>query len=123
MDIMATMCDYAKIKPPANTTGKSLRPLLEQRPIQWRRFLGADCHRTGRIIRTARFKYVKYPDDPVEQLFNMKTDPWETVNLYDESRYANVLTEHRRLLEEWQNNLRPVPPMPDTIRRPASRRR
>jgi len=27
IDIMPTVCDYASVDPPANTTGRSLRPL------------------------------------------------------------------------------------------------
>jgi arylsulfatase A-like enzyme len=113
LDVMSTMVDYAGIKPPADVRGKSLRPLLEGKETQWREFLGADCHQTGRIIRTADYKYVKYPGDPVEQLFHMKNDPWETTNLYDEAKYVDILRNHRRLLREWEAHLTPAPPTRD----------
>lgn len=113
LDVMSTMCDYAGIKPPADVRGKSLRPLLEGKDSQWREFLGADCHQTGRIIRTADYKYVKYPNDPVEQLFDMKNDPWETTNLYKETKYSDILSDHRRLLGKWEAHLTPGPPTRD----------
>jgi arylsulfatase A-like enzyme len=113
MDIMPTMCDYAGIKAPPHNLNKSLRPLLEGNNVLWRESLSAECHRVGRILRTADYKYVKYPDDPVEQLFDMKHDPWETTNLYQQPKYADVLKDHRRLLAEWQQQLKPVPPTHD----------
>ena len=41
---------------------------------------------------------IKYVDDPVDQLFDMKNDPGETRNLVPDSRHAPTLAEHRRLL-------------------------
>jgi len=113
LDVMSTMCDYAGIKPPGKARGRSLRPLLEGKRTEWREFLGADCHQVGRIIRTADYKYVKYPEDPVEQLFEMKKDPWETRNLYEEGRCGDILEDHRRLLKEWEAQLTPVAPTRD----------
>jgi len=113
MDIMTTMCDFAGIKAPPHNLNKSLRPLLQGNNILWRESLSAECHRVGRILRTADYKYVKYPNDPVEQLFDMKNDPWETRNLYRLPKYADILKDHRRLLSEWQHQLKPVPPTRD----------
>jgi len=113
MDIMTTMCDYAGIKAPPHNLNKSLRPLLEGKNVIWRESLSAECHRVGRILRTADYKYVKYPDDPVEQLFDMKNDPWETTNLYQQPKYADILKDHRRLLTEWQRQLMTVTPTRD----------
>ncbi len=115
LDLMSTVCDYAGVKPPADL-GKSLRPLLENNPSEWREFVASEHHLVGRMIRTDRFKYVHYQDDPVEQLFDMQADPWETKNLYDEAQYADVLAEHRRLLAEWQARLEPVEPTPDVAK-------
>jgi hypothetical protein len=43
----------------------------------------------------------------------MKNDPWEITNLYQQSKYADILKDHRRLLSEWQRQLKPVPPTRD----------
>jgi len=126
LDVMSTVCQYAGVKPPA-TLGRSLLPLLENRDVPWREFVASEHHIIGRMIRTSRFKYVHYEDDPVEQLFDMQADPWETKNLYDDSQYADVLRDHRKLLAQWQARLRPVTPTPDitkpTRRAPRARRR
>lgn len=113
LDIMPTMCDFADIDPPPQMRGRSLRPLLEGRSPEWRDFVAAEVQLVGRMIRTERYKYVKYPNDPVEQLFDMKADPWETENLFEQPRLADTLDAHRRLLREWEATLAPVQPSDD----------
>jgi arylsulfatase A-like enzyme len=118
LDVMSTVCDYAGIAPPDNVLGRSLRPLLEQRPVEWREFVVADVQVIGRVVRTQQFKYVDYQDDPVEQLFDMKADPWETRNLYEDVKYASVLDDHRKLLDGWEARLKVVEPTPSLERGP-----
>lgn len=115
VDMMGTLCDYAGVEPPRTTVGRNLRPLLEQRDAPWRDYLVFDTHIVGRTVRTAQYKYVRYEDDPVEQLFDMVADPWETVNLYQEARYADVVADHRKMLEEWTERLDPVEPTPSAV--------
>jgi len=110
LDVMSTLCDYAGIDPPPNALGRSLRPLVEERPVEWREFVVVDTHVIGRTVRTANYKYVRYEGDPVEQLFDMKADPWETKNLYDDARYADIVEDHRKLLAEWNARLKTVEP-------------
>jgi arylsulfatase A-like enzyme len=105
VDIISTMCDYAGVAAPPHARGYSLRPLLEHKNVEWRDFIAAEVQVVGRVIRTAQYKYVRYKDDPVEQLFDMEADPWETRNLYADSRYAGVITDHRKLLDEWESRL------------------
>lgn len=109
LDIMPTMCDYAGIKTPQRCSGRSLRPLLEGKAAEWHEFVAAEVRTTGRMIRTPKHKYVTYYGDPMEQLFDMETDPGETKNLADESRYASVLADHRKLLQDWESQLDVAP--------------
>ena len=126
LDVMPTLCDFAGIKPPEGVQGSSLRPLLEGNSAPWREFVCSEHHIVGRMVRSERFKYVRYPDDPVEQLFDMQSDPWETKNLYDDGQYAGVLADHRKMLADFRQRLDPVeptgrPPAPKRTR-PAARR-
>ena len=99
MDIVPTLCDYAGIRPPAKMRGVSLRPILEGGNGAPRDCVVTEGNtNTGRMLRTRNFKYIKYVDDPVEQLFDMKNDPGETRNLAANSRFASMLAEHRKLL-------------------------
>ncbi len=117
LDVMSTICDYARLRPPADVVGRSLRPLLEQKPVEWREFVASEHQIIGRMLRTQAYKYVHYRDDPVEQLFDMVGDPWETKNLYRDPALADVLADHRKLLAEWQASLKPIAPTPDVTRR------
>ena len=56
----------------------------------------------GRMLRTHRYKYVAFSAgaDP-EMLFDLDTDPLETVNLVGSAGHDPVLAEHRALLEGW----------------------
>jgi len=123
LDIVSTLCDYARAAVPEGAHGRSLRPLLERQPTEWREFVVSEVQNTGRMLRTADYKYVKYPGDPVEQLFDMSKDPLETTNLYDQPKYAGVLDQHRKLLKEWEAGLAVVPPTPAGWGGGARRRR
>jgi len=110
LDVVPTLCDFAGIKPPEGVQGSSLRPLLEGNSVAWREFVCSEHHIVGRMVRSERYKYVRYPDDPVEQLFDMQSDPWETKNLYDDAQYAGVMADHRKMLAEFRQRLDPVEP-------------
>lgn len=118
VDLMSTVCDYAGIPAPPEARGMSLRPLLEGQPADgWRTNLYMELGAGGRMIRTERFKYVKYytrlpeagqpgVEDPVKLLFDMKADPLELRNLASEPAYAPVMAEHDRILkEQWESKL------------------
>jgi choline-sulfatase len=112
LDIVPTLCDFAGIPAPPHQRGYSLRPLLQDRAVEWREFLVSEHHVVGRMVRTADFKFVQYEDDPVEQLFRIHEDPWEMNNLYDQARYADTIADHRRILEQWRGCMLEVPPTP-----------
>ena len=58
IDLMATVCDYAGIAPPPHNRGRSLRPLLEGREVDWRDSLFIELKETGRVVRSDRYKFV-----------------------------------------------------------------
>lgn len=117
IDIMPTLCDYAGVAPPAGTVGSSLRPLLEGRGAEWRSFVVMEIGEQlktvkARALRTRRHKYVTYRDDPVEQLFDLETDPGEMHNRATDPGAAGILEAHRRMLRAWEDRLDPAPGVP-----------
>jgi choline-sulfatase len=61
VDVMSTVCDYAGIPGPPNQRGLSLRPVIEgDLEVEWRDHIYAEFMVTGRVIRTKRYKFVKY---------------------------------------------------------------
>jgi arylsulfatase A-like enzyme len=110
IDLFPTFCDFAGAPPPAFSHARSLKPLLTGAATEWREKLGIETQIIGRTIRSARFKYVKYADDPIEMLFDMDADPWELKNLAGESSHSSILANHRAMLTEWQAELKPGGP-------------
>jgi arylsulfatase A-like enzyme len=109
LDIMPTLCDYAKVNAPPDMRGRSLRPLIDGKRTEWREFVAAEVVQGGHMIRTPGHKYVAYDGDPVEQLFDMRADPGETRNLAMDTGHAAVLAEHQKLLKQWEGRLKPAP--------------
>ncbi|MCL4403028.1 MAG: sulfatase-like hydrolase/transferase [Acidobacteria bacterium] len=109
LDITPTICDYAGVPAPDGVVGRSLRPLVEGRNVPWRDMVAAEVARGGRMIRTKDCKYIVYPNDPVEQLFDWKSDSGETRNVASDSSYTRALDDHRRLLKDWEGRLELAP--------------
>jgi choline-sulfatase len=109
IDLMPTLCDYAGAPAPEGVVGRSLKPLVDGKNVQWREMIAAEVAGGGRMVRTSECKYIVYPNDPVEQLFDWKTDSAETHNVAADSKYARALQEHRNLLKDWESRLKPAP--------------
>ena len=116
MDIMPTLCDFAGISAPAGMKGVSLRPVLEGESPR-REFIALECRANmGQMIRTNRYKYSTYKNDPVEQLFDMIDDPYEMKNLANDASHAGDLDEHKKLLKDWVSGLDIAPNVPEENR-------
>ncbi|MEW6359527.1 MAG: sulfatase-like hydrolase/transferase [Planctomycetota bacterium] len=109
LDLAPTLCDYAGIEAPPKARGRSLRPLIEGKPTEWREFLVSESNIRGRMVRTSEFKLITYKGDPTEQLFDLRADPWETRNLIAEARCADVISDLKKRLDEWESRLAPAP--------------
>ena len=57
-------------------------------------------------VRSEHWRYIRYADGR-EELYDERTDPNEWTNLAKDSKFADVLAEHRRWLPKV--NLPPVP--------------
>jgi len=95
LDVFRTLADYAGVPlPRAEQTyaGRSLLPLLDNSGDGrgWRaRQFGE--YGNLRMVRSQQFKLVhRYPDGPCE-LFDLRADPRETTNLFEDTAYAAVV--------------------------------
>ncbi|HUT12527.1 MAG TPA: hypothetical protein VMY42_18660, partial [Thermoguttaceae bacterium] len=80
--------------------GRSMRPLIEGRKVEWRDH--AFCQRADRLrmLRTRRWKYVCDVSGRVRALYDLDADPDEDRNLAaDPARAADLRRMHARLLE------------------------
>lgn len=95
-DIFPTLCDLAGIEKPESATGKSLAPVLRGEKQQVRHATYHAYRQHQRAYRKGDYKLIEYVRAPdrdgknkvefmagsrVTQLFNVKTDPWETTDL------------------------------------------
>lgn len=120
VDFFATICDWAGVRLPKDTAGKSFRKVAEegspQTPhqdyvITETRFDGSKTR--GWMVRTKRYKYVLYDKGRYrEQLFDMENDRGETRNLMMENAYEKVAQEHRDILEKHMNTCKIRPTRP-----------
>jgi arylsulfatase A-like enzyme len=115
IDVAPTLLDYAGVTVPAAMQGRSLRPLVEKAEVRaWRTDFLYEHHFGPRIIppsegvRNERWKYVRYVNESpvIEELFDLKRDPFEARNLAADAKHAAMLAEMRErwmtLGKEWK---------------------
>jgi arylsulfatase A-like enzyme len=111
LDLAQTFLDFANVPAPREMQGQSWRPLLEGRPVEWRRSwfyeYFAEAQPGARVpditaVRASDAKLIKYPShDDWTELFDLKADPYEMTNLFHEAAHAELRgrmeKEHDRL--------------------------
>jgi arylsulfatase A-like enzyme len=113
IDLFATLCDYAGVALPPYCLGKSLKNVLEGKNQNFNEAVITETLfdegiTKGWMVRTKDYKYILYDKGRYrEQLYDMRTDRPEMVNLAIEKKYVNILNEHRQLLNNWheKNNI------------------
>ena len=111
IDIAPTLLEIGGATLPKNIDGHSLVPLLKGETVKWRdSFLveywsdkvfprmtqmGYQC------IRTDRWKYIHYVDlTGMDELYNLKNDPWELTNIIYSADSKAALTTLRPKLQQ-----------------------
>ena len=102
LDVVPTLCDYAGVSAPEYLLGRSLRPVAENQKDNSRRpFIVAE-NNTGRMLRTARFKYCVYKEGEIrESLVDLVKDPGEMNNLAGRKGFEKHLNRHREFMQKW----------------------
>ncbi len=106
LDLLPTLTDYAGIPCPEGLWGTGLLPWLKgERSGSPHGYVASEWHtewgftiEPGRMIRTPRYKYMHYLEQPGEELYDLQNDPGETRTLIDDPARADALEEHRELL-------------------------
>jgi arylsulfatase A-like enzyme len=136
IDIPATILDLAGIDKPPAWHGQSLVPMVTGERLSTGRdtILAEHLWEFENIppsegVRTAEWKYFRYVNDKsAEELYNLKKDPAEAVNLAKDASYADVLDKLRkscdRLTERYADKYSGVPHglMVEYIREPEKTR-
>ena len=112
IDIAPTILSLSGIKPPDAMQGQDLIPIVRGTSNAWRSHFyyqhtynpeserGTIAESEG--IRTKQWKYIRYPKtQPLfEQLFDLKNDPKELVNLAMQSDQSSILNVLRLLCDQ-----------------------
>ncbi len=103
IDLAPTFLKLAGTPVPANMQGASLLPLFGKETPHWRTKLLTEYfsdpgypHQPWQSIRTERWKYVHYTaQSDADELFDLKTDPYEMKNLVGDPASAAPLARLR----------------------------
>ncbi len=115
IDLAPTLLALAGAPVPANMQGRSLVPLLKRERLKWRESFLIEYYSDRvfprmlqmgyKALRTGRWKYIHYLElEGMNELYDLKTDPYEMKNLIDQPGAQKALVEMKkemeRLLEE-----------------------
>lgn len=110
IDYMPTILDYCGLDIPDQVQGASLRPLIEQKEINWRTYNFSERTRTFqhknkvcRMVCDDQFKYVFYDNGP-DGFYDLKNDPKELENLIEDNNYKSEIKRFKKVLREWMIN-------------------
>lgn len=106
LDVAPTILDAAGLRFQDEVDGASLIPLCTGQDSEWREAVMCETHghgeeHIGRLVVTERYKYVANRGQ-MDELYDLDEDPYEMVNLIDDSAHSDVLSEMRARLSEWQ---------------------
>ncbi|MCA9048889.1 MAG: sulfatase-like hydrolase/transferase [Planctomycetaceae bacterium] len=101
-DLFPTLCDLTGIPQPERKADSfSLSPVLSEKQAEVRQFVTGYFRHFQRMIRTAEWKYIAYPEVRKEQLFRLSADPDELQNLADDPAFADIRNQLRATMTEW----------------------
>jgi arylsulfatase A-like enzyme len=114
IDIASTVLDLAGVTAPKTMHGRSFVSLLKGEKPEWRKdflyeyyeFPGPHSVHKHRGIRTERYKYIHYFEEPQEyELYDLEKDPDEKVNLYGKADSADLTATLRKRLDELRKEM------------------
>jgi len=112
IDLAPTLIELANCKASSRMDGRSLVPLLAgESPNNWRTSFLVEYNTDTvfprvrnmgyRAIRTERWKYIQYNDlDGMNELYDLKNDPYEMANIIGETQTHATLNSLRVKLQE-----------------------
>lgn len=121
IDLAPTLLELAGAPIPLAMQGKSLTPVLAGKTTRWRDSFIYEYYREEWLpgmptmlgVRTHDWKYVCYPElDDIDELYDLKADPFEMNNLATNPAYKDQLTKMQaeldRLCKETGRTPRPA---------------
>ena len=106
VDLYPTLAELCNVSAPTGYEGTSLRPLLANPKMAWRRAAYTMVQRSvegkpvfGRSVRTERHRYTEWDEGRQgTELYDHQTDPHEYRNLAGDSKFVETVAVLKRLL-------------------------
>lgn len=116
VDIYPTLADLCHLKAPAELQGTSMKPLLENPDLKWKKAVFSSFPRLNNTVmaytvRTAKYRYHEYREKAsgkliAQELYDMDKDPFEKVDLVNEKNKKKIVAMHKKLLSQgWRSAL------------------
>jgi arylsulfatase A-like enzyme len=105
IDVFPTLCDLMGLPKPSGIPGQSLVSRWEgkeshpDQPIFSAQ--GTPGKNRAVMMRTPKYKYTRY-DDGGSELYDVDRDPDELDSRVDSAGYAQILTQLKRQLDQWE---------------------
>ncbi|UCD50499.1 MAG: sulfatase-like hydrolase/transferase [Phycisphaerales bacterium] len=97
----ATTCEMAGIKTPKTVQFPSLVSLLNGKKEKIYDCVYGAYRDFQRMVRTERYKLIRYPHVDEVQLFDLQEDPWEMKDLAEDPQYAQLVKDLDVKLHRW----------------------
>lgn len=102
VNLMPTLLDAAGLPLPHTCQGESLLPLLAGERPDWPDFVVTYSERGRYRIRDRHYAYTRYPNQPLDTLYDLERDPHELDNrCYGERGADGALSTMRAKLLDW----------------------
>ena len=111
IDLAPTLLELAGVTVPSAMQGRSLVPLLQGKRSAWRNSFLIEYYSDKvmpritqmgyKAVRTERWKYIHYLElEGMDELYDLKTDPYEIKNLTNQPGYEKVLAEMKKEMQQ-----------------------
>lgn len=97
LDLLPTVAEYLGLAAPAGLPGRSLVPLLEGRQAEWDDTVYFEFENV-RSVRTPEWKYIERIYQQPNELYDLRKDPGERLNLAGRADLATVQQDLRKKL-------------------------
>jgi arylsulfatase A-like enzyme len=123
LDVFPTLCSLTGVEVPDSVEGKDFSPMFKDNSFKTRDSIYAGYSDKIRSVKKDGYKLIEYrfedakipsfevnkdsalsiKNKKVTQLFNLESDPYETVNLADKKEYRDKVEELRQLMKQYRD--------------------
>ena len=104
VDLYPTLCELAGIEPPTDLDGRSLVPLMKGRSREWINETFSQFEGDQFMLKRDNLKYLTFGEWGPDVLFDLASDPGESINQIGESDYVIRAAELRDRLERFMRS-------------------